>query len=392
MDMEITASTSKMRLLPSGFSDMLPRLARNKITSTNLLLNSFMGFGYAPVIPTMLEYSSSMFTPNNQTDPSQYFHLQDVKDGKILALRADITPQISRMAQSSLANAARPLKLCYAATRICRQAQALQTRREHLQIGLEFIGATDLNAEAEVIGIAAIALQGLGLRNLSLDIHLPHLTREMIAALPESARENATIAIARKDPEALDNSDDSAQAINWLMQHHTSLTEAIAAFAKSNIASIAQAAIQLKELQSALKAKGCDIAVNVDALNSENIDSYYCGIDFSIFAHSAADSADNGCSQAAFEVARGGRYRLENGEEAVGFTLYLEEILPQLKSSNPTPLVALSDSITLDEARQIQAQGWRSCYCDINDMQALQKQDIHHIYQDGKIIPTPSKP
>lgn len=352
---------------------MLPGLATARFRTTYILLNNFMRFGYAPVIPPMLEYTSSMFTNVTAEEQANYFQLKDVHDGHMLALRADITPQIARIAQTALMQQPRPLRLCYAAPRIRVTAEALQTRREHLQIGLEFIGATGIEAEAEVIAIAQSALQALGLNDLSLDIHLPALTQQLIHNQPAAQHAALYAAIRHKDAEQLQalRADDLSQ----LLTAHGSYSHCINTLKNTDSAILSQATQTLKEMAAAIQAKGCTLPVTVDALDVEH-GGAYSGISFSIFSRNPA-----------FEVARGGRYLLQNGEQAVGFTLYLEEVLANLPAEPSKPIIAVFTDTALDAVETLQDQGYITIYMqpEQNDAATLKKCGATYIYRNNKI-------
>lgn len=357
-------------VLPPGLSDRLPPLAASSLRTTHALLKCFMGFGYEPVIPAMMEYAETMLAGVSSEDQQAYFQLQDTVSNRVLSLRADMTGQIARIAQTSLLSDPRPLRLCYAGQRVRALPEALHTRREHMQIGIEYIGADGMEAEAEVITLAEHALAAIGLKQLTLDVHLPVLARTCIAQLPAAVQKQALRAAKRKDTEALRTL--GADLLVDLMDVRGSLGE-VAALLKSHKHAIMYAATQLELLDSALTAKGCTMQVQVDALELEHT-SAYSGISFSIFSRDPA-----------FEVARGGRYHLNEHEQAVGFTLYLDDVIAHLSPEALAPRVALMHDVSLAEALTIQAQGYRTVYVEDINKNALAQAGITHQYVQGNV-------
>src|SRR3546814_3540994 len=69
------------------------------------------------------------------------FRFVDPSSLRMLALRSDMTPQIGRIAATSMAGAPRPLRLCYCGETAVIRAAQLDPARQRLQLGAELIGA-----------------------------------------------------------------------------------------------------------------------------------------------------------------------------------------------------------------------------------------------------------
>lgn len=369
--MHFASHTTQRPLLPSGLSDRLPPLAAASLRTTSTLMQCFMGFGYDPVTPSILEYTETMLAGIPSEAAEGYFQFQDPLSNRVLALRADMTSQISRIATSTLATAARPLRLSYAGQRVRATPEALHTRREHRQIGIEYIGATDLAAEAEVISIAEMALKKIGLKELTLDVHLPVLLTSTIKQLPQAKQSAALNAAWRKDKEALRAC--GADLLADLLDVRGSLAE-VSNFLKAHKHPVMYASNQLDALAEALEIKGCGMALQVDALEITQ-NSTYSGLSFSIFS-----------SNPAFEVARGGRYTLKENEQAVGFTLYLDDVLAYLPPHPALPRVAVPVDTTTAQAHTLQMQGYTTIFTDEADALSLQRAGITHRFHNSEII------
>src|SRR3546814_13729381 len=92
---------------------------------------------------------------------------------RTLALRPDITRQVGRIATSLLAQAPRPLRLCYAGQVVKLRASQLRPERAMLQVGAELIGSDSVAAAREIVPAAIDALAAAGLGQVTLDFTLP---------------------------------------------------------------------------------------------------------------------------------------------------------------------------------------------------------------------------
>jgi ATP phosphoribosyltransferase regulatory subunit len=110
-------------LLPENIADVLPSEARKIEELRRRLLDRFRSYGYELVMPPMLEYLESLLTSGGSDLNLRTFKLVDQLSGRTLGLRADITPQVSRI-DAHLLNRQGVTRLCYAGTRPARYARA----------------------------------------------------------------------------------------------------------------------------------------------------------------------------------------------------------------------------------------------------------------------------
>src|SRR3546814_13962368 len=81
---------------------------------------------------------------------------------RTLALRPDITRQVGRIATSLLAQASRPLRLCYAGQVVKLRASQLRPAREMPPVGAEMIASDGVPAAPQNVPVAPRALQAEG--------------------------------------------------------------------------------------------------------------------------------------------------------------------------------------------------------------------------------------
>ena len=145
---------------PRGFRDILPDEAARREALVRRLQDLFAEAGYAPVETPTLEVMAVADAGGRM--PASPFRLFDA-EGMPSAMRPDVTSQIARVCATRLACAEGPIRLRYT-QRVFREAKnPFRTDpREETQIGIECIGASGPDVDAEVVGLAARALEAAG--------------------------------------------------------------------------------------------------------------------------------------------------------------------------------------------------------------------------------------
>ena len=366
--------------LPSGLPDVLPPFAAQEFRAIYHMLKTFTSFGYQPVIPPLMECESSLLSDQGAATARQVFRLMDPLSREMLALRADMTTQITRIAESTLSTAPRPLRLSYAGYTLRAAPEALRTRRQHTQIGIELFGASSTAYDAEVVAVPVEALSALALTDLSLDISFPTLLDALLADTKEPERTHIKEAVARKDTSALrtmnatliaDIADASGPSVSAL--------KTLSVIAKQS-APLADALQSVETMMASLTARGVTIPTTIDMLELRGF-SYYNGIAFSLFLRNPA-----------IEIGRGGHYRCTNNEEAVGFTFYIDDILSALGDPEPRKQLGVSGHTPMQTVREWQEQGYETVllYSDAPEQEA-RTQACTHLLVNGNIKALTSK-
>jgi ATP phosphoribosyltransferase regulatory subunit len=158
------------------------------------LFQLFTLWGYAPVELPALERYDPLHPLAART-----FNLID-RNGEILSLRAEFTTALARLIAPGLEGT--PLRLQYAGELWLREADAeLGRLREFSQVGLELIGVSSPQVDAELLELAWEALQALGFEEARLEVGLPALVGDLLSAtgLAEAERERLRRALHRKN-------------------------------------------------------------------------------------------------------------------------------------------------------------------------------------------------
>jgi ATP phosphoribosyltransferase regulatory subunit len=156
-------------LLPEYIEDILPDEARRVERVRRRILDDFAVHGYELVMPPLLEYVDSLLTGTGHDLDLQTFKLVDQLSGRMLGIRADITPQVARI-DAHLLNRSGVTRLCYTGSVLRTLPDGLARTREPLQVGAEIYGHRGIESDIEVQRLMLRALQLAGVREVSLDI------------------------------------------------------------------------------------------------------------------------------------------------------------------------------------------------------------------------------
>ncbi len=156
-------------LLPENVEDILPPEAHRIERLRTALLELFRVHGYQLVIPPMLEYTDSLLTGTGHDLDLRTFKLVDQLSGRMMGLRADITPQVARI-DAHLLNRKGVTRLCYAGSVLHTRPRELSATREPLQIGAEIYGHAGIDSDLEIQHLLAKALAVCGIRTARIDL------------------------------------------------------------------------------------------------------------------------------------------------------------------------------------------------------------------------------
>ena len=156
-------------LLPENIEDILPPQAQRIERIRATLLELFRVHGYRFVIPPMLEYLESLLTGTGHDLDLRTFKLVDQLSGRMMGVRADITPQVARI-DAHLMDREGVARLCYAGSVLLTRPRGLASTREPLQIGAEIYGHAGIESDLEIQTLLVEALAACGISGARLDI------------------------------------------------------------------------------------------------------------------------------------------------------------------------------------------------------------------------------
>lgn len=174
-------------LLPEHIEDMLPAQALRFERVRRQLLDWFHVCGYQLVVPPLLEYLPSLLSGTGHDMDLKTFKVVDQLSGRLMGLRADITPQAARI-DAHLLNRQGVVRLCYAGSVLHALPDGQMQTREPLQIGAELFGHAGIESDVEVQRLMIKALQLAGIESVQLDfghVAIFHSLVERAAVSPE---------------------------------------------------------------------------------------------------------------------------------------------------------------------------------------------------------------
>lgn len=157
-------------LLPEGIEELLPPQAQQMEELRRGLLDLFASWGYELVIPPLVEYLDSLLIGTGNDLDIQTFKLTDQISGRLLGIRADITPQVARINAHRMGNREGPVRLCYQGTVLHTRGDGLGGSRSFTQIGAELYGHPTVESDAEMVCLMLEALQTSGIENVYVDL------------------------------------------------------------------------------------------------------------------------------------------------------------------------------------------------------------------------------
>src|SRR5713101_7453793 len=139
--------------LPKGAKIYLPDEAAQKRRVEAELLGVFRKWGYRDIVTSAYEYFDVVSQGTDQDLQERMFKMVDRESGRLLALRADVTPQIARIVATRMREEPKPLRLAYL-TNVFRYDEPPRELRSVL-------GRKDISAlERIVAGLGAPAAAG----------------------------------------------------------------------------------------------------------------------------------------------------------------------------------------------------------------------------------------
>ncbi|MSP85841.1 MAG: ATP phosphoribosyltransferase regulatory subunit [Methylotenera sp.] len=168
-------------LLPEYIEDVLPAEAARIELLRRTLLDLFRVHGYQYVIPPMLEYMESLITGVGHDLDLATFKVVDQLTGRLMGVRADMTPQAARI-DAHLLNHQGITRLCYAGSVLRTKPDGLAVTREPLQLGAELYGHAGVASDIEIQRLLIKALQAIGIDQLHIDFSHVNIFGSLIAA------------------------------------------------------------------------------------------------------------------------------------------------------------------------------------------------------------------
>lgn len=323
-------------LLPENIADTLPREARRVEELRRALLDLYRAHGYELVRPPLIEYVDSLLTGAGSDLDLLTFKFTDQASGRLLGLRADMTPQAARI-DAHILNRPGVVRLCYAGPVLHARPQHPLASREPQVAGAELFGYVGPQADLELVRLAVSSLRAGGAGRVQIDLGHMGVARALLGAEPAATERTSAVlaALSAKDASAL------AEATQGFgTEARTGLRCLLALYGGREVLSAAARELPaLPGVRAALDhlvwlGAHCgsdEVAVDLADLHGYQ---YLTGVTFSAYVPGATSA-----------VLRGGRYddvgrAFGRARPAVGFTVYLRELAGRAPLTLPRAILA----------------------------------------------------
>lgn len=183
---------TRLWMLPEGVDETLPPLSWRLEGLRRSLLDAYRARGYDLIMPPFIEHLDTLLTGAGSDLERQTFKLTDPSGGRLLGLRADMTPQAARIAVRHFSD--RPVvRLCYLGTVLRTQPDSLGGSRAPRQVGCEIFGEMALSADCEILRLMLETMRLAGIEEAHIDLGHVGIYRSMAARLGLDADEESTL-------------------------------------------------------------------------------------------------------------------------------------------------------------------------------------------------------
>lgn len=324
-------------LLPEGIEEILPEEAMRLERLRRTLLDLLGTWGYELAMPPLIEYLDALLTGTGRDLDLQTFKLTDQLSGRLMGVRADMTPQAARIDAHYLKREC-PVRLCYVGSVLRTRPDAFAGSRELLQLGAELFGHAGPESDIEIVRLMLAALAAAGLQDIHLDLGHVGVFRALAGAadLPEALENDLFEALQRKARSQVELLLAQSQANAGIRKMLASLidlnggTETLEAarnILREAPSSVHEALANLETVAGSVAHSGLPVYFDLAELRGYR---YYTGVVFSAFVP--------GQGQA---VAQGGRYdgigrAFGRARAATGFSTDLRRLSRFISSGSGT--------------------------------------------------------
>jgi ATP phosphoribosyltransferase regulatory subunit len=318
-------------------------------------------------MPPFIEYLESLLTGTGHDLELQTFKLTDQLTGRMMGVRADMTPQVARIDAHQLKRET-PTRLCYMGTVLHTRSDGFAGSRSPLQIGAELYGHSGVESDVEVLSLMIETLAVSGIDKPYLDLGHVGIFRGLAqqAGLTDDQEAELFDALQRKATVELKQLVTSWQleaAISEMLIALASLnggaevlTKAESIFAAANDP-VKQALENLKAIATQISSR-FEVPVNFDLAELRGY-NYHTGVVFSAYVA--------GQGQA---IAQGGRYDdigqvFGRARPATGFSTDLKNLVETFQPQNDNrgaifaPCVEAEDKALTKQVAELRQQGER---------------------------------
>ncbi|MCT8089585.1 MULTISPECIES: ATP phosphoribosyltransferase regulatory subunit [unclassified Acinetobacter] len=351
---------SETWLLPDGVADVLPEQAQVIEALRREALDFLASRGYQLVYTPFIEYieSLSSLSESNQDLDLATFKVIDQLSGRLLGVRADMTPQVARI-DAHVYPVEGVARYCYAGTVLHTKPQGFNTTRAPLQLGAELFGSDSIDADVEMIDVMLNLLKTASFADgIHLDLGHVGLFRSLVkhAGLTKAEENQLSDLYQRKAlPELAEFTQELKFGADfYALGRYSSDLDALEANLSAEIIAdpaFKQAFDAVKTTRSEIQARWPDLHIGIDVVELRSY-HYHTGLMYAVYAPNRAAP-----------LAQGGRYdgigeHFGRARPATGFSCDLYALSAgQFKQVQKVVAPKGTDKALLDAIAALRAQG-----------------------------------
>ena len=375
----MSSLSNQKGLLPAGLSDILYPNAHIQSKIIENLLDIFSSYGYLRVKPPLVEYEETLLSDGpGKVLKDSTFRVMDPLSQKMLALRADVTAQISRIASTRLSHLSRPLRLSYSGDVLRVKGDSFNMERQKTQVGAELIGPKSEVIDAEIMLVCVKALKSINIDNLTIDINLPFLRKYLLTGISPSLKHTINQYIDIKDKQSLkklkfENLNIISELMDLVGDHLNVIKYLQELKSKGILVDIIDHYLTVINI---VRKNDKSIKLSIDPLENRGF-KYHTGITFTIFSDKLKG-----------EIAKGGSYNISTGETATGCTIYTEKVYPNLMLNLDKDLVYIP-YLNMKDADEIIKKGYRVVFGSVSNSEfekEASEMNCKYIWKDNTIL------
>jgi ATP phosphoribosyltransferase regulatory subunit len=178
--------------LPEGMDELLPPMSWRGEALRRTLLDLYRKRGYELIQTPLVEHLDALLTGAGSDLEQQTFKLIDPASGRLLGLRADMTPQAARIAARRYADQ-ETVRLCYLGTVLRTRADSPGGPRAPRQVGCELFGEGGVDADTEILQLMLETLKRAAVPDVHLDLGHVGIYRAIAARLELDAEDESAL-------------------------------------------------------------------------------------------------------------------------------------------------------------------------------------------------------
>ncbi|MBN2864885.1 MAG: ATP phosphoribosyltransferase regulatory subunit [Thiotrichales bacterium] len=178
---------------PEGLEDLLPPQAQKLETYRRNLIDGFRLSGYDLILPPLAEFTDSLLTGTGQHRATEMCRFTDQESGRMMGVRADMTPQVARVVSNRLKAADKISRLCYVGEVLKTRNNKAKGSRSPIQVGAELFGYEGVESDIEVIELMLESLKGIALPDLQMSLGHVGIVAELSKLAGLSANQAASL-------------------------------------------------------------------------------------------------------------------------------------------------------------------------------------------------------